>query len=83
MADARTGEERAILNSCLEMIHGNRFLKYIQLMESKEFSFVEMLCRTEAFVKVRVAAGNSRTSSSNTKSPAHRRISVRKHKTGF
>ena len=64
--NAQTCELGAILNSGLGWYTVN-----IQVMDSKVFlSFVEMLCRTVAFVKVRVAAGNDRDTSSNTKSPA-------------
>ena len=59
--DARTCGEGAILNSGLEWATVN-----IQLTESKGLSFAEMLCRTVAFVKARVAAGKGRNALSNT-----------------
>jgi hypothetical protein len=67
----RTCEEGAILNSGLEWCTVN-----IQLTESKGLSFVEMLCRTMAFVKARVAAGKGRNASRNTFSQQTLKITI-------
>jgi hypothetical protein len=69
--NTRTCEEGAILNSGLEWCTVN-----IQLTESKGLSLVEMLYRTMAFVKARVAAGKGRNASSNTFSQQTLKITI-------
>ena len=68
---ARTRKEGAILNSGLEWCAVNT-----QLTESDGLWFVEMLCRTVAFVKARVAAGKGRNASSNTFSQQTLKITI-------